>query len=267
MEGRYGPYVTDGTTHATLPKSADPKAVTLDEAIALIDAKAAKGPSKKGGRKPAEEEGACEEESQGMIHIAITRLPHGEGLPLPSYASEGAAGLDVVAAEDLTLAPGRSPRRRDRLRHRHSAGLRGPGAAALGPGAQARHHLPQHAGDDRLRLSRRGEGDPRQSRRRAVRSEARRAHRPTGARAGAARRIRRGRQPRRNPAAAREASGRPGDEPQRRRARPLRAAHRPAAGRRGGAAQIEGGEGRGDRRGRDRQRRDPRAGRSRASAV
>ena len=41
-----------------------------------------------------------------MIHIAITRLPHGDGLPLPSYASEGAAGLDVVAAEDLTLAPG-----------------------------------------------------------------------------------------------------------------------------------------------------------------
>ena len=53
MEGRYGPYVTDGTTHATLPKSADPAAVTLDEAIALIDAKAAKGPSKKGGRKLA----------------------------------------------------------------------------------------------------------------------------------------------------------------------------------------------------------------------
>jgi dUTP pyrophosphatase len=41
-----------------------------------------------------------------MIHIAITRLPHGEGLPLPSYASDGAAGLDVVAAEELTLAPG-----------------------------------------------------------------------------------------------------------------------------------------------------------------
>jgi len=41
-----------------------------------------------------------------MIHIAITRLPHGEGLPLPSYASDGAAGLDVVAAEDFTLAPG-----------------------------------------------------------------------------------------------------------------------------------------------------------------
>ena len=36
-----------------MPKSADPAALTLDEAIVLIDAKAAKGPAKKGGRKPA----------------------------------------------------------------------------------------------------------------------------------------------------------------------------------------------------------------------
>ena len=41
-----------------------------------------------------------------MIEIDLKRLPHGEGLPLPSYATGGAAGLDVVAAEDVTLAPG-----------------------------------------------------------------------------------------------------------------------------------------------------------------
>ncbi len=41
-----------------------------------------------------------------MIEIALQRLAHGAGLPLPIYASEGAAGLDVVAAEDWTLAPG-----------------------------------------------------------------------------------------------------------------------------------------------------------------
>ena len=52
MSGKYGPYVTDGTTHATLPKTADPKTVTLEQAVEWIDAKAAKGPSTKGRRKP-----------------------------------------------------------------------------------------------------------------------------------------------------------------------------------------------------------------------
>jgi dUTP pyrophosphatase len=40
------------------------------------------------------------------ISIRISRLAHGEGLPLPSYATPGAAGMDVVAAEDLDLQPG-----------------------------------------------------------------------------------------------------------------------------------------------------------------
>lgn len=41
-----------------------------------------------------------------MIEIELKRLPHGEGLPDPAYATHGSAGLDVVAAEDLTLVPG-----------------------------------------------------------------------------------------------------------------------------------------------------------------
>ena len=41
-----------------------------------------------------------------MIDIALQRLEHGEGLPLPVYATAGAAGMDVVAAEEVTLAPG-----------------------------------------------------------------------------------------------------------------------------------------------------------------
>lgn len=53
MEGRYGPYVSDGEIHATLPKSSDPKSVTLEQAVEWIDAKAAKGPSRKGKKKPA----------------------------------------------------------------------------------------------------------------------------------------------------------------------------------------------------------------------
>jgi DNA topoisomerase-1 len=55
MPGRYGPYVTDGTTNATLPKDVTPEDITAEQAIALIDARAAKGPAakKKGGRRKA----------------------------------------------------------------------------------------------------------------------------------------------------------------------------------------------------------------------
>jgi dUTP pyrophosphatase len=43
-----------------------------------------------------------------MIAIPLTILPHGKGLPLPSYATAGAAGMDAVAAvmNTMTLAPG-----------------------------------------------------------------------------------------------------------------------------------------------------------------
>lgn len=40
------------------------------------------------------------------IPVRIKRLPHGEGLPLPAYATSGAAGMDVVSAEDAVIAPG-----------------------------------------------------------------------------------------------------------------------------------------------------------------
>ncbi|MDG5746652.1 dUTP diphosphatase [Qipengyuania sp. XHP0207] len=40
------------------------------------------------------------------IGVRIKRLPHGDGLDLPAYATDGAAGMDVVAAENVTLEPG-----------------------------------------------------------------------------------------------------------------------------------------------------------------
>ena len=40
------------------------------------------------------------------VPIRVKRLPNSGGLPLPAYASDGAAGMDVVAAESVTLRPG-----------------------------------------------------------------------------------------------------------------------------------------------------------------
>ena len=40
------------------------------------------------------------------VPVPLRRLPGNDDLPLPAYATDGAAGMDVVAAEDATLAPG-----------------------------------------------------------------------------------------------------------------------------------------------------------------
>lgn len=56
------------------------------------------------------------------VGVAVKRLPHGEGLDLPHYATTGAAGMDVVSAENVTLAPD--------ARHAVATGL----ALAIPPG-------------------------------------------------------------------------------------------------------------------------------------
>ncbi len=40
-----------------------------------------------------------------MVDVLLARLPHGEGLPIPSPATAGSAGCDLASAEDGTLAP------------------------------------------------------------------------------------------------------------------------------------------------------------------
>lgn len=44
--------------------------------------------------------------STAEVPVLVKRLPHGEGLDLPAYATAGAAGMDAISAEDVTIAPG-----------------------------------------------------------------------------------------------------------------------------------------------------------------
>ncbi len=53
MSGRYGPYVKHGDINATLPRGTNPASITLEQAVKLIAAKAAKGPAVKRPRRKA----------------------------------------------------------------------------------------------------------------------------------------------------------------------------------------------------------------------
>ncbi|KAF0225323.1 MAG: DNA topoisomerase [Rhodospirillaceae bacterium] len=63
-EGRYGPYVSRDGVHATLSKGTDPLTVTLEQALPLIAAKAAKAPAKKPARKAAAPKKAAVEDGE-----------------------------------------------------------------------------------------------------------------------------------------------------------------------------------------------------------
>ncbi|GGD87387.1 deoxyuridine 5'-triphosphate nucleotidohydrolase [Tsuneonella deserti] len=45
-------------------------------------------------------------DGSSTVAVRLKRLPHGEGLALPDYATDGAAGMDVLSAEDVTISPG-----------------------------------------------------------------------------------------------------------------------------------------------------------------
>jgi len=51
LKGKFGPYVSDGAVNATLPEGTEPDAVTMEQALAWIAERAAKGGSKKKGQK------------------------------------------------------------------------------------------------------------------------------------------------------------------------------------------------------------------------
>ena len=114
---------------------------------------------------------ALTETKREHIDVRITRLPHGDDLPLPSYQSAHAAGLDLIAAVPARRAAHARARRAragsDRHRHRAARRPRGAGAAALGARRAPRPHRAQRARHHRRRLPRRGAGAADQSRQRS----------------------------------------------------------------------------------------------------
>ncbi|MBP8232370.1 MAG: type I DNA topoisomerase [Rhizorhabdus sp.] len=75
MAGRFGPYVTDGETNATLPKTANPDEMTLETALELLAARAAKGPPAKGKKKAAPKKAAAPNKAAAEKKPAAKKAP------------------------------------------------------------------------------------------------------------------------------------------------------------------------------------------------
>jgi DNA topoisomerase-1 len=99
MPGRFGPYVRWGKVNATLPKGTEPETITLDEAVALVNAKAGTKPARKTAAKAkAEPKSAKTKAATKPKTPAKAKVPSKAKAKAPARK---AAPKDKVAVEDV----------------------------------------------------------------------------------------------------------------------------------------------------------------------
>jgi DNA topoisomerase-1 len=103
-EGRYGPYVSHNKVNATIPSEVDPATVTLEQAIELINARAAKGgngkPKKAAKKKAAPKEAAPTEGGEKKPRARKKKIAAATDAPETAPADEAAPAPKVDHAQD-----------------------------------------------------------------------------------------------------------------------------------------------------------------------
>jgi DNA topoisomerase-1 len=98
LNGRYGMYLTDGQTNATLPKDVPEEGLTFELAVRLLAERAAAGPSKKKagrGRAGAAPKSAAKKTAKKAAPKKSAAKKGGAKRATKKSAVEGAAGDDV----------------------------------------------------------------------------------------------------------------------------------------------------------------------------
>ena len=86
LSGRYGPYIKHGATNANVPRGKEPTEITLEEAVALLAERVAKGGGKKPVKKAAAKKPAAEKKAEARSHSKI-----------PASESQGSAKGKVMS--------------------------------------------------------------------------------------------------------------------------------------------------------------------------
>jgi DNA topoisomerase I len=125
-DGRFGPYVTDGETHASLRKGDSPESVTLERAIELLEERRARGPSMK--------------RSKGRRGASAPAAKAGKTKKAKGKAGAKAASSSAESGEAPQAAPkSKAPKKKGGKRASKSAprGSGGPKSGSKGGGAEA----------------------------------------------------------------------------------------------------------------------------------
>jgi DNA topoisomerase-1 len=76
LDGRYGPYVTDGELNATVPRGVDPASIDLEQGVELLRERAARGPAeRKPAKKPAKKKTAKKTAKKATKKATMPKKP------------------------------------------------------------------------------------------------------------------------------------------------------------------------------------------------